>query len=88
MAATRPIGIYHEHQDWFRPLFAELDRRGTPYERIDARQHHYDADQQRRAAYSAGVQSHEPVGVPARPAGTASSTPRTTWPTWSSSACG
>ncbi|MCC7125054.1 MAG: hypothetical protein IT178_09405 [Acidobacteria bacterium] len=40
---TRPIGIYYEHPDWFRPLFAELDRRGTPYERIDARQHWYDA---------------------------------------------
>jgi hypothetical protein len=31
-----PIGILHEHQEWFRPLFAELDRRGLPYERIDA----------------------------------------------------
>lgn len=38
----RPIAIYHEHQDWFRPLFAELDRRGTPYVRIDARHHQYD----------------------------------------------
>ncbi len=26
---ARPIGIYYEHPDWFRPLFAELDRRGT-----------------------------------------------------------
>ncbi len=38
----RPIAIYHEHPDWFRPLFAELDRRGTPYIRIDARHHRYD----------------------------------------------
>lgn len=38
----RPIAIYHEHQDWFRPLFAELDRRGTPYVRVDARRHHFD----------------------------------------------
>lgn len=37
-----PIGIFHEHQDWFRPLFAELDRRGIPYARIDARHHRYD----------------------------------------------
>ena len=51
-ATTRPIGIYHEHQDWFRPLFAELDRRGTRYERIDARRHHYDADGSGEAAYS------------------------------------
>jgi len=39
---TRPIAIYHEHQDWFRPLFSELDRRGTPWVRIDARRHHFD----------------------------------------------
>ena len=36
------IGIYHEHPDWFRPLFAELERRGLPYERIDAANHLYD----------------------------------------------
>lgn len=40
--AVRPIAIYHEHPDWFRPLFRELDRRGTPYVRIDARHHQYD----------------------------------------------
>jgi RimK-like ATP-grasp domain len=38
----RPIAVYHEHPDWFRPLFAEMDRRGTPYVRVDARRHHYD----------------------------------------------
>jgi hypothetical protein len=32
-----PLGIYHEHPDWFRPLFAALDQRGISYERIDAR---------------------------------------------------
>ena len=31
------IVIYYEHPDWFRPLFAELDRRGTPYAKLDAR---------------------------------------------------
>ncbi|MBI3406458.1 MAG: hypothetical protein HY046_13475 [Acidobacteria bacterium] len=41
-AAAHPIAIYHEHPDWFRPLFAELDRRKTPYVRIDARRHRYD----------------------------------------------
>ena len=35
----KPIGIYFEHPEWFRPLFAELDRRGLPYERIDAAHH-------------------------------------------------
>jgi glutathione synthase/RimK-type ligase-like ATP-grasp enzyme len=37
-----PIAIYYEHPDWFRPLFAELDRRGVPYVRIDAASHSYD----------------------------------------------
>ena len=23
----KPIAIFHEHPDWFRPLFAELERR-------------------------------------------------------------
>ena len=40
--ATRPIAVYHEHPDWFRPLFAELDRRGIAYERLDAASHSYD----------------------------------------------
>ena len=40
--ATRPIAVYHEHPDWFRPLFAELERRGQPYERIDAAAHTFD----------------------------------------------
>lgn len=38
----RPIAIYHEHPDWFRPLFAELDRRAVPYVRLDAASHVYD----------------------------------------------
>lgn len=38
----RPIAVLHEHPDWFRPLFAELDRRGVPYERLDAAAHRYD----------------------------------------------
>jgi len=44
MADRAPaIGIYYEHPDWFRPLFAELDRRGTPYVLMDAARHSYDA---------------------------------------------
>jgi hypothetical protein len=39
---TRPIGIYYEHPRWFNPVFAELDRRGVPYEKIDATHHHFD----------------------------------------------
>ena len=36
------LAIYYEHPDWFRPLFAELDRRGVPYARLDATRHLYD----------------------------------------------
>jgi hypothetical protein len=44
VAATkaRPIGIFYEHPDWFRPLFAELDRRGTPYVKEYAGTHRFD----------------------------------------------
>lgn len=35
---TPSLAVYHEHPDWFRPLFAELDRRGVSYRRIDARE--------------------------------------------------
>ena len=38
----RPIAVYHEHPDWFRPLFAEMDRRGLPYVRLDPARHSYD----------------------------------------------
>ncbi len=31
-----PIGILYEHPLWFEPLFAELDRRRVPYERLHA----------------------------------------------------
>ncbi len=40
--SLRPIAVLHEHPDWFRPLFAELERRGLPYERLDAAAHAFD----------------------------------------------
>jgi glutathione synthase/RimK-type ligase-like ATP-grasp enzyme len=39
---NRPIAIFYEHPDWFRPLFAELDRRGIDYVKLDANAHTYD----------------------------------------------
>ena len=42
MSTRRPIGIYHEHPDWFRPLFQTLERRGLPFVRLDAANHSYD----------------------------------------------
>lgn len=47
----KPIAIYHEHPDWFRPVFAELDRRGIRYVRLDPRAHCYDPSE-RSCPYS------------------------------------
>ena len=38
----RPIAVYYEHPDWFRPLFQQLDERGANWLKIDARHHYYD----------------------------------------------
>jgi hypothetical protein len=45
MSVTRknPIAIYYEHPDWFRPMFAELERRDIPFVTLDATCHSYDA---------------------------------------------
>jgi predicted ATP-grasp superfamily ATP-dependent carboligase len=40
----KPIAIYHEHPDWFKPLFAELKKRGIAYERINPAQHSFDIE--------------------------------------------
>jgi hypothetical protein len=32
----KPVGILYEHPLWFEPLFAELERRGIPYEKLHA----------------------------------------------------
>lgn len=40
----KPIAIYHEHPDWFKPLFAALDKRGIPYVRLNPAQHTYDIE--------------------------------------------
>ena len=39
--AMLPIAIYFEQPNWFKPLFAELDRRGTRYVKLDAVTHSY-----------------------------------------------
>ena len=59
MSLEDPIAIYHEHPGWFIPLFAELDRRGVPYLRLDAASHRYDPEQ-RRFPYSLFVNRMSP----------------------------
>lgn len=39
---SKPLGIYYEHPDWYRPLFNELERRGVPYHALHADTHRYD----------------------------------------------
>ena len=36
-----PIAIYHEHPDWFKPLFEELNKRGIPFVRLNPAAHQF-----------------------------------------------
>lgn len=55
----RPIGILYEHPEWFKPLFAELDRRELPYEKLDATRLVFDPDD-REPAHSLVVNRMSP----------------------------
>jgi hypothetical protein len=39
----KPIAIYYEQPNWFVPLFKDIDKRGVPWVKLDARYHQYDA---------------------------------------------
>jgi len=62
----QPIAVFHEHPDWFKPLFLELERRGLPYERVDAASHVFDPSEDdvpyslvfNRASPSAYLRNH------------------------------
>lgn len=43
-ARAARLGIVYEHPEWFRPLFAELDRRDLAYDRLDVSSHQLDPD--------------------------------------------
>lgn len=36
------LAVYYEHPEWFKPLFAEFDRRGVDYDRLLAHEHRFD----------------------------------------------
>ena len=55
----RPIGILYEHPEWFKLLFAELDRRGLAYERLYVDEHWFDPAE-REAPYSLVVNRVSP----------------------------
>lgn len=37
----KPIGVFYEHPEWFKPLFTVLEKRGIPYEKIHAGYNHF-----------------------------------------------
>lgn len=37
----QPFVISHEHPDWFKPLFAELEKRNIPYKTVNPAAHHF-----------------------------------------------
>lgn len=44
------FAIYHEHPDWFKPLFKELEARQIPYVQLNPAHHHF-AIEERRPDY-------------------------------------
>jgi hypothetical protein len=40
-SSALPIAIYYEQPNWFKPLFAELDRRGVQYVKLHAPEHSF-----------------------------------------------
>ena len=60
------LAVYYEHPEWFRPLFAELERRGVPYVKLAAGEHMYDLNERafpydmvfNRASPSAYLRGH------------------------------
>ena len=48
----KPIAIFYEHPEWFRPLFAALDKRGLAYEKIDAASDFYNPSENTNDKYA------------------------------------
>jgi hypothetical protein len=56
----KPIAIYYEQPHWFKPLFAELDQRGTPYVKVDAVDHAYAIEEHPESRFSVVVNRMSP----------------------------
>ena len=52
MKKEKTIAVYYEHPDWFRALFAEMDKRGLAYEKVDAARHAYNPEENFTGNYS------------------------------------
>lgn len=57
---SKPIAIFYEQQHWFKPLFAELDRRGTNYTKINAVDHSYGIEDHPEQRFSVVVNRMSP----------------------------
>ena len=55
----KPIGILYEHPEWFKLLFAELERRGIAYEKLYVDEHWFDPAE-RESRYSLVVNRVSP----------------------------
>lgn len=56
----KPIAIYYEQPHWFKPLFAELERRGIAFEKLDATMHRYAIEDRPEQRYSLLVNRMSP----------------------------
>jgi hypothetical protein len=56
----KPIAIYYEQLHWFKPLFAELERRNIPFEKLDATTHSYAIEDHPEQKYALVVNRMSP----------------------------
>ncbi len=56
----KPIAIYYEQPHWFKPLFAELERRSIPFVKLDATTHRYNIEDRPEQQYALVVNRMSP----------------------------
>lgn len=56
---SHKLAIFYEHPEWFKPMFAEFDRRGIAYDEQLAYEHHFDPAQ-RHSPYALVVNRMSP----------------------------
>lgn len=50
-STAAPLAFLYEHPQWFAPVFAELERRGTPFQKLFAPDHFYAVDTTDRPSF-------------------------------------
>lgn len=70
------IAVFYEHPEWFKPVFAELDRRGLEYDGLLAQDHQFDP-METHSPYAIIVNRMSPSPYTRGP----TSKPSSTWPT-------